>query len=114
LCLVRGLLDFIWSIRQMNYALALIGASPEAHTEADRVALGAAAADLLNPALSAFSQGVRAYYFALAAAAWLFGPWWLAGGVILAFALLLWRQAGSPAARAIRQARRLLDPDMGR
>ena len=25
-CLARGLLDFIWSIRQMNYALALIGA----------------------------------------------------------------------------------------
>ena len=114
LCLVRGLLDFIWSIRQMNYALALIGASPEAHTEADRVALGAAAADLLNPALSAFSQGVRAYYFALAAAAWLFGPWWLAGGVLLAFGLLLWRQAGSPAARAIRQARRLLEPKAGR
>ncbi|HEV7229576.1 DUF599 domain-containing protein [Brevundimonas sp.] len=114
LCLVRGLLDFIWSIRQMNYALALIGASPEAHTEADRMALGRAAADLLNPALSAFSQGVRAYYFALAAAAWLFGPLWLAGGALLAFGLLLWRQAGSPAARAIRQARRLLDPDAGR
>ncbi|WP_262422268.1 DUF599 family protein [Brevundimonas denitrificans] len=26
LCLARGLLDFIWSIRQMNYTLALIGA----------------------------------------------------------------------------------------
>lgn len=113
LCLVRGLLDFIWSIRQMNYALALIGASPEAHTEADRVALGEAAADLLNPALSAFSQGVRAYYFALAAAAWLFGPLWLAGGSLLAFALLLWRQAGSPAARAVRRARRLLEPASG-
>ncbi len=110
LCLVRGLLDFIWSIRQMNYALALIGASPEAHAEADRMALGAAAADLLNPALSAFSQGVRAYYFGLAAAAWLFGPWWLAAGVLVAFGLLLWRQAGSPAARAIRNARRILEP----
>jgi uncharacterized membrane protein len=113
LCLVRGLLDFIWSIRQLNYALALIGASPEAHTESDRLALGGAATDLLNPALSAFSQGVRAYYFALAASAWLFGPWWLAAGAILAFSLLLWRQAGSPAARAIRRARRLLDPPTG-
>ena len=43
-CLARGLLDFIWSIRQMNYALALIGAAPELHVEADRVALGEAAA----------------------------------------------------------------------
>ena len=108
-CLARGLLDFIWSIRQMNYALALIGAAPEVHTAADRVALGEAAADLLTPALSAFSQGVRGYYFALAAAGWLFGPGWLALGVTAAFCLLVWRQAGSPAARAVRSARRLLD-----
>jgi len=108
-CLSRGLLDFIWSIRQLNYALALIGAAPEVHSEADRVALGDAAANLLNPALSAFSQGVRGYYFALAAAAWLFGPLWLAAGVAAAFCLLVWRQAGSPAARAIRSARRLLE-----
>jgi len=108
-CLARGLLDFIWSIRQMNYALALIGAAPEVHTEADRAALGDAAAKLLNPALSAFSQGVRGYYFALAAAAWLFGPAWLALGVTTITLLLVWRQAGSPAARAIRSARRLLE-----
>jgi len=109
ICLSRGLLDFIWSIRQLNYSLALIGAAPEVHTEADRVALGDAAADLLNPALSAFSQGVRGYYFALAAAAWLFGPLWLALGVALISGLLVWRQAGSPAALAIRNARRLLE-----
>lgn len=108
-CLARGLLDFIWSIRQLNYTLALIGAAPEIHEETDRAALGEAAAALLNPALSAFSQGVRGYYFALASAAWLFGPWWLAAGVTSAFALLIWRQAGSPAARAVRTARRLLD-----
>lgn len=111
ICLVRGLLDFIWSIRQLNYTLAVIGAAPEVEVEADRVALGRAAADLLNPALGAFSQGVRAYYFALAAAAWLYGPVWLAAGVTLAFSLLVYRQAASPAARAIRQARRLLGTD---
>jgi uncharacterized membrane protein len=110
ICLVRGLLDFIWALRQMNYALALIGAAPEIHTEADRVALGEAATNLLNPALAAFSQGVRGYYFALAAAAWLFGPLWLAAGVTASFCLLVWRQSGSPAARAIRSARRLLEP----
>ena len=110
ICLVRGLLDFIWALRQMNYALALIGAAPEIHTEADRGALGEAATNLLNPALAAFSQGVRGYYFALAAAAWLFGPLWLAAGVTASFCLLVWRQSGSPAARAIRSARRLLEP----
>lgn len=109
-CLARGLLDFIWSIRQLNYTLALIGAAPEIGDAGDRAALGEAAAALLNPALSAFSQGVRGYYFALASAAWLFGPWWLAAGVASAFTLLIWRQAGSPAARAVRTARRLLEP----
>jgi uncharacterized membrane protein len=109
ICLARGLLDFIWSIRQMNYALALIGAAPEIEGDHDRDAFARATADVLNPALMAFSQGVRGYYFALAAAAWLFGPLWLALGVVSAFSLLVWRQAGSPAARAIRTARRLLE-----
>ena len=108
-CLTRGFLDFIWALRQMNYTLALIGSAPEVHSSTDRRAFSAAAGQLLNPALSAFSQGVRGYYFALAAAAWLFGPFWLALGVISSFGLLVWRQAGSPAARAVRAARRLLE-----
>ena len=106
ICLARGFLDFIWALRQLNYTLALIGAAPE--DERENTAFGEAAANLINPALSSFSQGVRGYYFALAAAAWLFGPLWLAAGVFSAFALLLWRQEASPAARAIRAARRLL------
>jgi uncharacterized membrane protein len=108
-CLARGLLDFIWSIRQMNYTIALIGSAPEVAEGPDRTAYGGAVSRVLNPALSAFSQGVRAYYFSLAAAAWLFGPIWLAVGVVAAFSLMLWRQEGSPAARAIRDARRLLN-----
>ena len=108
-CLTRGFLDFIWALRQMNYTLALIGAAPEVHHKTDRKAFADAAGQLLNPALAAFSQGVRGYYFALAAAAWLFGPVWLALGVVSAFSLLIYRQEASPAARAIRNARRLLD-----
>ena len=109
LALARGLLDFIWAIRQMNYCLAVIGATPQSEDAAFQQAYGDIAARLLNPALSAFNRGVRGYYFALAAAAWLFGPLWLALGVISAFGLLVWRQAGSPAARAVRAARRLLE-----
>jgi uncharacterized membrane protein len=110
ICLARGLLDFIWSIRQMNYTLALIGSAPDEGEPIDRRRFAEAAAAVLNPALAAFSQGVRGYYFALAAAAWLFGPLWLALGVGSAFALLVWRQSASPAARAIRAARRLHEP----
>lgn len=108
-CLARGFLDFIWALRQLNYALALIGAAPEIHSEVDRMAYGEAVGQVLNPALSGFNQGVRGYYFALAASAWLFGPFWLGLGAVAAFTLLGWRQAFSPAAKAIRTARHLLD-----
>lgn len=114
-CLARGLLDFIWAIRQLNYTLAVIGAVPvdQADMPGRDTVYGQAAAALINPALSAFSQGVRTYYFALAAAAWLMGPVWLAAGVVAVFGLLVWRQLGSPAARAIRRIRSLLESDSG-
>lgn len=112
-CLARGLLNFIWSLRQMNYTLALIGASPEAADDPRRPAYAEAVAEVLNPALRDFSRGVRAYYFALAAAAWLFGPLWLGGGAVAAVVLLLWRQARSPAADGIRKARAVLAEDPG-
>ena len=108
LALARGLLDFIWAIRQMNYCLAVIGATPTTEDKGFQRTYGEAAARLLNPALSSFNRGVRGYYFALAAAAWLFGPAWLALGVASSFGLLIYRQEASPAARAIRNARRLL------
>jgi uncharacterized membrane protein len=72
--LARGLLDFIWSIRQMNYCLAAIGATPMWAPPAVLAEYAEAAGGILNPALSAFNAGVRGYYFALAAAAWLLGP----------------------------------------
>lgn len=108
-CLVRGLLDLIWSIRQLNYCLALVGGAHEGLKPDRREAYAGAVADVLNPALNAFSHGVRAYYFALAAGAWLFGPWALMATALGAFTLLVWRQSASPAARAIARARALLE-----
>lgn len=111
LALARGLLDFIWAIRQMNYTLAAIGAAPTPSSMSDAVAreYGDAAASVLNPALSSFNNGVRGYYFSLAAAAWLLGPWAMMLAVVLAVGLLFARQAASPSARGLRRIRRLLD-----
>ena len=106
--LARGLLDFIWSIRQMNYCIAAVGAAPDSEDETFKTAYGEAAARLLNPALSAFNAGVRGYYFALAAAAWLFGPIAFLAATLGAVSLLLWRQRRSRAAAAIADLRRLL------
>lgn len=109
IALARGLLDFIWSIRQLNYCLAAMGATPEPLAEADRPTYGAVLAKLLNPALGAFNSGVRGYYFALAAAAWLFGPWSFMAATVGAVALLFWRQRRSSAAAAIHEFRNLLE-----
>lgn len=104
-CLARGLLDFIWAIRQLNYTVALIGAAPDPGLDAERSAAYAeTAAEVLNPAMNGFNRGVRAYYFALAAAAWLVSPVLLGFGAVLAVALLAWRQARSDAAKGVRQA----------
>jgi uncharacterized membrane protein len=114
IALARGLLDFIWSIRQINYTLAAIGAAPEGMDDADHHAYGDVTARLLNPALSSFSAGVRGYYFALAAAAWLFGPIAFMAATVGAVTLLLWRQRRSPSAKAMGDLRRLLDDYGGR
>lgn len=107
--LARGLLDFIWSIRQLNYCLAAMGATPEPLPEAERQAYGDVLARMLNPALGSFNSGVRGYYFALAAAAWLFGPWAFIAATLGALTLLIWRQRSSPAAVAIHDFRLLLE-----
>lgn len=108
--LARGLLDFIWSIRQFNYCIAGMGAVPDPLEDPEkRRAYGEVIARILNPALSSFNAGVRGYYFALAAAAWLFGPIAFITATLGAVALLLWRQRSSRAAAAIRDLRKLLE-----
>jgi uncharacterized membrane protein len=104
-CLARGLLDFIWSIRQLNYTVALVGAAPESDSDPGHLdAYGVTAAEVLNPAMHGFNRGVRVYYFALAAGAWLIHPVLLAAGALMAVGLLAWRQSLSPAAIGVRHA----------
>ncbi|MFY8144326.1 MAG: DUF599 domain-containing protein [Caulobacter sp.] len=109
IALARGLLDFIWSIRQMNYCLAAIGATPMWAPHAVLAEYAEAAGGILNPALSAFNAGVRAYYFALAAAVWLLGPLPFLIATLGAMLLLLWRQRRSRASTAVRKVRQILE-----
>ena len=107
--LARGLLDFIWSIRQLNYCIAALGAVPDPLPDDERATYGGVLVRLLNPALGSFNSGVRGYYFALAAAAWLFGPIAFVTATLGAVALLFWRQRRSPAAAAIHDFRKLIE-----
>jgi len=109
ICLTRGLLNFIWAIRQMNYCAAAMGSLPEYMDAGTAKRFGDALSGIIEPAMSNFSQGVRGYYFSIAAAAWLFGPIYLITASLGAIALLGWRQSRSKAARALRQLRELLE-----
>lgn len=107
--LARGLLDFIWALRQMNYCLAAIGATPMWAPRDVLAEYAEAAGGILNPALSAFNAGVRGYYFALAGAAWLLGPIAFLVATSGAMGLLLWRQRRSRASVAVRKVRQILE-----
>ena len=107
--LARSLLDFIWAIRQLNYCIALVGAAPDEARDSRLLRYADICGRVFNHALSTFNSGVRGYYFALAAAAWVLGPWALAGATLGAVALLGFRQLASPTARNIRAARDLLE-----
>ena len=108
--LARSLLDFIWAIRQLNYCIALVGAAPDETGEPKRVRRYAdLCGGVFNSALSTFNGGVRGYYFALAAAAWIFGPAALAMATTGAVLLLGFRQLASPTSRDIHLARRVLE-----
>ena len=109
LTLAGGLFDFIWAIRQLGYCLTLTGAAPQgmAPAQADRYAL--AAGRIFDHTIKSYNAGVRAYYFSLAAAAWLIQPIAFALCALGAVALLLARQTISPTALAVREARAVID-----
>ncbi|MEM8569585.1 MAG: DUF599 family protein [Pseudomonadota bacterium] len=101
--LLRGLFDFIWSVRQLNYFLAALGASPFSDNSSALKPWAEALSGVLTRALTTFSAGVRNYYFAFAASLWLFGPGALLVGSIGTAMFLIWRQTESEAARRIRE-----------
>jgi uncharacterized membrane protein len=107
--LLRGLSDFIWAVRQINYCLAAIGASPSRQEERDIDAWTTALTLVLNPALRSFSVGVRSYYFTVPAAFWFVGSPAFIVATILSVGLLVWRQTWSDTAKGVTAIRKLLD-----
>lgn len=101
--LVRGLFDFIWSVRQLNYFLAAMASSPHPDQSERWPTWAPALAAMLSRALSSFSAGVRNYYFAAAAALWLLGPLALMAGAVAAAGFLIWRQCYSATAQRIHE-----------
>jgi uncharacterized membrane protein len=102
LVFAHGFLKLSWAVRQLNHCVALIGAAPLKPDASRRDAFAERAAAVLSLAVGSFDAGIRAYYFALAALAWLLGPGAFALATAGIVAMLLWRQFGSAASAAIR------------
>ncbi|MFP5515691.1 MAG: DUF599 domain-containing protein, partial [Alphaproteobacteria bacterium] len=98
-----GFFKFTWALRQYNYCCALIGSAPMPPVRPeDRKAISETIGEALTLAITALNGGMRAYYFALAALAWIIGPIPLiaaSSGVIL---VLTRRQAFSATEKVIR------------
>jgi uncharacterized membrane protein len=111
--LVHGLFKLTWSLRQLNYTVALIGAAPPttASSSPEREAMADAIGGVLTSASLTFNDGIRSYYFAIVGLTWLAGPWWLAGASLWLVGLLFHRQLASKVSRQFRRARALVEAE---
>jgi uncharacterized membrane protein len=97
---VYAFFKFTWALRQFNYCSVLIGAaSPVADDGYAR-----RAADVSTNASKDFNQGLRAYYFSLAALAWFVSPWVFVVATTLVVVVLYMREYRSGALRTLSPA----------
>jgi uncharacterized membrane protein len=71
---VNAFFELTWALRQFNYGSILLGAIPVTAPEAPMTREAETAAAVLNRAAEHFTSGLRAYYFGLAALAWILHP----------------------------------------
>jgi uncharacterized membrane protein len=100
---VYAFFKFAWSYRLFNYAAILIGATPsgeraqtpEAHLHVRRTG------DVITDAGRQFNRGQRAFFFALAYAAWFVSSWALVGATVAVLVAMVMRQFRSAAHDAV-------------
>lgn len=82
---VHAFFELTWALRQFNYCSIVIGGIAGDGSDPQRVKQAEVAAKVANRAARHFNTGLRAYYFGLAALAWLLHP----AALILASLLVL-------------------------
>jgi uncharacterized membrane protein len=102
LILVLSLFAFTYALRKMAYVFALLGglqATP-AHSAETKI-MGEQAAVVLTEAVRSINNGIRGFYYAIAALFLFAGPFVCIGATLVITALLYYRQLWSPTAVAI-------------
>jgi len=74
LIFVRAFFELTWALRQFNYCSIVIGGISHDPADPAREAHAEMAAKVANRAARHFNTGLRAYYFGLAALAWILHP----------------------------------------
>lgn len=101
--LANALLKFVWAHRLFGYCSILMAAVPNDPKDPLAFHRAGQAAEINITAARSFNRGLRSIYFALAALAWLLGPWGLLVGTALATGILLRREFASHSRKVILQ-----------
>jgi uncharacterized membrane protein len=89
---VYAFFKFTWALRQFNYCSVLIGAAPNTPSPNVNEVYVHRAAQVSTLASKDFNQGLRAFYFSLAALGWFINPWFFIGATTLVAGVLYWRE----------------------
>ncbi len=100
---VYAFFKFSWAIRQLNFCSVLVGAAPRQPKEnAEQYAPYInRLARITSYASVNFNNGLRAYYFALAALTWFLHPWLMAAATAWVVHILYHREFSSKTLRAL-------------
>ncbi len=90
---VYAFFKFTWALRQFNYCSTLIGAAPKGPDDA----FARRAAEMATHASKDFNQGLRAFYFSLAALGWFVSPWLFMAATTAVVVVLFLREYHSTA-----------------
>jgi len=99
---VYAFFKFTWALRQFNYCSTLIGAAPKGQDDA----FARRAAEMATHASKDFNQGLRAYYFSLAALGWFVSPWLFMAATTAVVVVLYLREYRSTALNVLSAAER--------
>jgi uncharacterized membrane protein len=100
---VYAFFKFSWSIRQLNFCAIMVAAAPgqtKENPEQHAIVINSVA-KITSYAGENFNNGLRAYYFALAALAWFLHPWLMIVGTAWVIAVLYRREFASRTLRAM-------------